>query len=264
MAHIIIDRRKNDKGKSIVNRGKFVKRVKDQVREAVKKQIRDGNITDVADSKKKKIRIPGKGLSQPTFHHNQKGGRKDIVHAGNKKFKQGDRIPRPQEGGGGGGREGSADGEGEDAFNFHLSRDEFLDLFFEDLELPDLVKKDIAKTDEYINRRAGFSVDGNPSRLNIARSMRQAKGRRVGLQSPLKRKLKRLEKELAELEARSTQDRDVLNRIDELKLEILVLKKKIKAIPFIDDMDLRYNRWEKVPQPTTQAVMFGIMDVSGS
>ena len=193
MAHIIIDRRKNDKGKSVTNRGKFVKRVKQQVKDAVKKQIQGGSINDIVDTKKKKIRIPGKGLSQPTFHHNKDGGVSEGVSTGNKQFRQGDRIPRPPKGGGkGGGKEGSPDGEGEDAFDFHLTKDEFLDIFFEDLELPDMVKKDIAKTDEFINRRAGFPVDGNPSRLNIARSMRQAKGRRVGLQSANKRKLKRL------------------------------------------------------------------------
>ena len=268
MAHIIIDRRKNDKGKSIVNRGRFVKKVKTQVREAIKKQIGDGSVEDIVNSKSKKIRIPGKGLSQPTFHHSQKGGMKDQVHPGNKEFRQGDRIPRPPEGGGGGGSKGSKDGEGEDAFDFSITTEEFLDIFFEDLELPDLVKKTITKTEEFVNKRAGFSVDGNPSRLNITRSMRQAKGRKIGLGASKKRKLRALKKELAELEALvglgELEQHDVNNQIDEIKLEIVVLKRKLKAIPFIDDIDLRYNRWEKVPQPTTQAVMFGIMDVSGS
>lgn len=269
MSHITIDRRKNEKGKSVVNRRKFVKRVRSQVSDAIKDVIRDGSIKDIVDNKGKKIRIPGKGLKKPSFHHD-KGGVHDDVHTGNKKFQQGDRFSRPPGGGGGGGKDGSPDGEGEDDFVFELSKDEFLDIFFEDLELPDMVKKTITKTDEFIQHRAGFSVDGNPARLNIARSMRQSKGRRVGLGGGKKKKLKRLIIEMDELVSAllDTSDRqkieEMQTRIDELKNEVIVLRRKIKAIPFIDDMDLRYNRWERTPHPTTQAVMFGIMDVSGS
>lgn len=264
MAHIIIDRRKNDKGKSTVNRQRYVRRVKEQVREAVKDTIRDGNIKDITSKDGKKIKIPGKGLKQPTFQHDRNGGVQDRVYPGNKEFAQGDRIKRPPSGGGGGGGDASPDGEGEDGFEFHLTREEFLDLFFEDLELPDLVKKEIAKVDEWENRRAGFSVDGNPSRLNIIRSMKQSKTRRLALRSPKKRKLKKLEELLASLEAQRPLDDDTKKKIEQLKDEIAALKRQIKAVPFIDDVDLRYNRWEKVPIPATQAVMFAIMDVSGS
>jgi len=260
MAHIIIDRRKNDKGKSTDNRHRFVKRVKDQVRDAVRDTIRNGKVGDIINSKEKKIKIPGKGLSQPTFSHDKKGGVKDHVVPGNKKFNQGDRQKRPPEGGGAGGRKGAPDGEGEDGFSFHLTKEEFMDLFFQELELPDMVKKHIAKIDEYENHRAGYSVDGNPSRLNILQSMKRAKGRKLGLRSIKRKKLNILLAELAALDV----SEENTKRIEELNDEINTLKRKIKAIPFIDDMDLRYNRWEKVPIPTTQAVMFGIMDVSMS
>jgi len=269
MSHIIIDRRKNSKGKSTTNRQRFLKRVKKQVNDAVKDVIRDGKIGDIVNSKEKKIKIPGKGLNQPTFQHDKDGGIKDTVRPGNKDFNQGDRIKRPEGGGGGGGKKGSKDGVGEDEFTFHLTKEEFLDLFFEDLELPDMIKKNIAKLDEFENQRAGFSIDGNQSRLNIKQSMRQARGRKIGLRAPKKKKLKAAQKELALLEDSVTtydasKDAEIAVRIEELKTIIATLKRQIKAIPFLDDMDLRYNRWEKVPVPTTQAVMFGIMDVSAS
>jgi len=260
MAHIIIDRRKNDKGKSTGNRQKFFKRVKQQVRDAVKDTIRDGSVGDIINSKDKKVKIPGKGLSKPTFHHDKTGGSKDFVAPGNKKFNQGDRQDRPPEGGGSGGREGSADGDGEDEFSFHLTKEEFLEFFFEDLELPDMVKKDIVKVDEFEYRRAGFSVDGNPCNMNLLQSMRLAKGRRLGLRSPKKKKLKLLLDELASIVLTD----ETQPRVDELNEKINLLKRKIKAVPFLDDVDLRYNRREKFPLPTTQAVMFGIMDVSAS
>lgn len=273
MSHIIVDRRKNTRGKSTDNRRRFVKRVKDQVRDAVKKVIRSGNIKDMLSTNKKKISIPGKGLSKPEFNHNGSGGVRDQILTGNEDFDQGDRIPRPRSGQGeGGGSGASKDGRGEDPFQFSLTQEEFLELFFEDLELPDMVQKQITKIEEFVNRRAGFSVDGSPDKLNIIRSMKSAKGRRFALRNPKKKELKELERQrealLAEfnsMECRSDIEADECNqKIKELDAQIAALKRKIKAIPFIDNVDLRYNRWDKVPIPTTQAVMFGIMDVSGS
>jgi len=263
MAHIIIDRRKNSKGKSTTNRQRFLKRVKKQVNEAVRDAIRSGSIDDIVSSKDKKIKIPGKGLSRPTFKHDKKGGVRDTVRPGNDIFSQGDRVNRPPEGGGKG-RKGSSEGVGEDGFTFHLTKDEFLDLFFADLELPDMVKKSIAKLDDFEYQRAGYSVDGNPARLNLIQSMRTARGRKISLRSPKKRKLKVLEEELLLLEEQQPKNVKTTARIVEIKEEIVILKRQIKSIPFLDDMDLRYNRWEKKPIPTTQAVMFGLMDVSYS
>ena len=276
MSFIIVDRRKNDKGKSTPNRQRYVRRVKDQVREAVKKTITNGNIKDITDTKGKRIKISGKGLSQPTFNHDSKSGQQHGVHPGNKEFTQGDRFNRQKGGEGGGGQGGSPDGDGEDDFSFSLSKDEFVDIFFEDMALPDMVKKTITKIDEYVNKRAGFSTDGNPSRLNVFQSMKQSKGRMSALRTPKRKKLKRLEAELAELEDSiivyankgdgwETMDKETIDtRIAELKKEIEVLKRRIKAVPFMDDNDLRYNRWEKQPMPSTQAVMFAVMDVSAS
>ena len=271
MAYQIIDRRPNGGGKSAPNRQKLLKRVKGRIREAVKKAIRDGNVSDIVNSKGRKVNVPDKDLNEPSIGHGE-GGITDHVHPGNKEFVQGDRVNRPEKGSGGSGKgEASPDGEGEDEFSFELTREEFLDIFFEDLELPEMLKKSIATVDEYENRRAGFATDGNPSRLNVERSMRQAKGRRNALRAPKKKKLKKLEEEKAQLEATintaqaNGQDCSIeKDRLKEVEKKIVVLKRKIKAVPFVDDMDLRYNRWERHPIPTTQAVMFCIMDVSGS
>jgi uncharacterized sporulation protein YeaH/YhbH (DUF444 family) len=263
VAYVIIDRRKNDKKKSATNRARYVRRVREQVKEAVKEIIRDGSIQDNL-GKSQKVRIQKKGLTQPEFQHDSHGGVRDVVRPGNKEYEAGDRIPKPEGGAGGGGSKGSPDGEGQDDFEFTLSREEFLDLFFEDLELPDMVKKDMVSVDNYVMKRAGFTVDGNPSRLNILRSMKQAKSRRIALRSPKAKKIKELERELMLLAQQVPITEEIKARIEEIEAEITVLKRKKKAVPFIDDMDLRYNRWEKFPTPTTQAVMFGIMDVSGS
>jgi uncharacterized sporulation protein YeaH/YhbH (DUF444 family) len=270
MAYVIIDRRKNDKKKSSTNRSRYVRRVREQVKEAVKDIIRDGSITDNLSGGAKRIKIKRKDLTQPEFQHDAQGGVRDRVLPGNKEFQQGDRSPKP-DGGEQKGPKGAPDGESEDDFEFALSREEFLDLFFEDLELPDMVKKDLVSVAEYVMKRAGFSRDGNPSRLNIIRSMKQAKSRRLALRAPKKKAIRELEAELealiATITARKINNEDVMieeTRKIEIENELVILRRKHKAIPFIDDVDLRYNRWEKFPQPTTQAVMFGIMDVSGS
>ncbi len=53
-------------------------------------------------------------------------------------------------------------------------------------------------------------------------------------------------------------------RIDSISEELVILYQKIGRIPFIDPIDVRYANTIPIPQPTTVAVMFCIMDVSGS
>ncbi|MCB1305674.1 MAG: DUF444 family protein, partial [Leptospiraceae bacterium] len=157
MAHFI-DRRLDGKNKSAVNRQRFIRRFKGQIKKAVAEAMSGRSIKDMDSGEK--INIPARDLSEPVFQHGP-GGRREIIHPGNKEFIQGDRLPRPRGGGGGGGGgQASNKGEGEDEFTFQLTRDEFLDLFFEDLELPNLVKTELAKVKEYKWVRAGHTTDG--------------------------------------------------------------------------------------------------------
>jgi hypothetical protein len=80
--------------------------------------------------------------------------------------------------------------------------------------------------------------------------------RRVALRRPRPEAIAELEAELAEC---SDDERHA-----ELLAEIETLKAKIRRIPFIDPIDIRYRRFETVPKPVAQAVMFCLMDVSGS
>lgn len=263
MTHIIIDRRLNTKKKSTVNRKRFLERVKKQTRKAVRDAIREGNITDIASDKEEVVNVPSKDISEPIFHHGD-GGFIERVYPGNKEFIKGDRFTRPPKGGQGKGPGSSDSGVGEDTFQFNISKDEFLDIFFEDLELPDLTKTDIATTEEITYRKAGFTPDGSPSRLSIPRSMRNAIARRLALRNPKRKRLKKLEEELAALILLPKLDEEQEKRQVEIVVEIERLKKRIKAIPFIDEIDLRYHNYVKEPVPITQAVMFCVMDVSGS
>ena len=254
-----IDRRRNASKKSTVNRQRFLRRYKNQIKRAVADAIGKRSITDI--DKGENITIPAKELAEPQFRHGH-GGRVERVLPGNDEFLTGDRIKRPtKDGGKGSGGEASDSGEGEDAFVFDLTREEFLDLYFEDLELPDLVKKELARITTYKTVRAGITTSGVPSNINVLRSMRQATGRRVALASPYKRQLKAAEEALARIQAEPAPDVAEATRLEQ---DIQRLKKKISTVPFIDTIDLRYNNRIRIPAPSTQAVMFCIMDVSGS
>ena len=245
----IVDRRLNPGSKSLENRQRFLRRARALVQGAVKKSSEGRDIRDVLEGGE--VSIPLDGMNEPRFR--REGGTRDMVLPGNKKFVEGDMLPRP---GGGRGR-GSAPGEGdgEDMFRFVLSRDEFVDLFLDDLELPDLAKRKLAEAESEGLRRAGYAMSGSPSNISISRTVRLALARRVALRRPRPETIAELEAELA--------DCDEARRV-ELMAEVEALKAKFRRIPFIDPIDIRYRRFETTPKPVAQAVMFCLMDVSGS
>jgi len=253
-----IDRRLNSKNKSAVNRQRFLQRFRGQIRKAVADAMAKRSVTDV--DRGENIQIPAKDISEPVFRHGH-GGRREVVQPGNKEFIAGDRVPRPEEGGGGRGSEAGDSGEGMDDFMFELSRDEFLEFIFEDLELPNMVKRQLAREAAFKSQRAGYTSDGSPSNLHVVRSMREALARRSALRAPSRERKRDLEEELAALLASDPLDGE---RVEALREEIARLEQKIAAVPFIDTFDLRFRNRVQVPKPSTQAVMFCLMDVSGS
>ena len=259
MVHFI-DRRLNGKNKSAVNRQRFIRRYKTQLKKAVSDAVAKRSIQDVESGES--ISIPTRDISEPIFHQG-KGGRKEMVHPGNDRFVTGEQIERPQGGGGQVGR-GSGDasnsGEGADDFIFEISKDEYLDLLFDDLELPNMEKNQTAKLVETKNVRAGYTSNGVPANINIVRSLQNSLARRVVMQKGKKSQLSELEEQLAAL----GNDESTISERLLLEKEIAELKRRIAAVPFIDTFDLRFNNYVKRPSPSSQAVMFCLMDVSGS
>jgi len=254
----LIDRRPNAKGKSTVNRQRFLRRYKTQIKRAISEQISERSITNIDGGES--VSIPTRDITEPTFRGDQ-GGVREGVFPGNKEFARGDRIKRPSGGGGGGGRRASDSGEGEDDFSFEISKDEYLDMLFDDLELPNLQKNQLRRMTKSKTVRAGFTNDGVPANINVVRSLRSALSRRVAMGAEPRRRLHELEAELQELEQKAGDDDAGLLAMRE---EIEHLRARIKRIPFIDTFDLRFNNFVQRPEPTSQAVMFCLMDVSGS
>lgn len=259
----IVDRRLNGKNKSTVNRQRFLHRYKKHIKRAVDEAVTKRSITDLESGES--VSIPKRDLSEPIFHHGR-GGRREMIHPGNKEFVTGDQIQRPPGGqGGGGSGEGdpSDSGEGLDDFVFQISQEEFLEFLFEDLELPNLVKRQLQGIESFKYVRAGVVSQGNPAKLNIVRSMRQAYSRRIALTGASRKKLRACKQERDALLEQDPVLRDKA-RLAFLEEEILRLERRIRKIPFIDTFDLRYNLHVKQPKPTSKAVMFCLMDVSGS
>jgi uncharacterized sporulation protein YeaH/YhbH (DUF444 family) len=257
----IIDRRLNGRNKSSVNRGRFIRRYKTQLKRSVADAVNKRSITDMESGER--VGIPSKDILEPVFRQGP-GGTREMVHPGNKEFMPGDRIQRPEGGGGSGSGQGSAgnSGQGEDDFVFELSREEFMDLLFDDLELPNLVRNQLMGTTEFKPVRAGYTSDGNPSNIDVVRSLKGAVARRTALGAPYRVRIRELEEEIDVLLTAGADQDDV--RILDMREEIDRLKTRIAALPFIDTFDLRYQAFTQQPVPTSKAVMLCIMDVSGS
>ena len=256
----IIDRRPNPHGKNLENRQRVLARARAAVSRAMRSAIESGTLREIG--RDQAVTIPSDSLHEPSFHSVFSAGQRQFVLSGNRVFSTGDRLSRPPsstgQGGGDGDREGG--GEQQDGFRFVLTRDEFLDLFFDDLELPDLVKSQIVAADTMAPLRAGISVDGSPSQVDMARTMRQSMARRVGLRRPTSPDRLQLEADIAALEE-SGED---AARLSMLHAELDLMQRRQARVPWIDPVDLRYRRYTQVPKPTARAVMFCMMDVSGS
>jgi uncharacterized sporulation protein YeaH/YhbH (DUF444 family) len=257
----IIDRRLNSKKKSTVNRQRFLRRYRHHIKKAVSDAVDKRSIKDM--DKGEKISIPTKDIAEPTFHHGQ-GGANTRVLPGNDQFSSGDSIARPRGGSGqGGSGPGASDsGEGMDEFVFQITQEEFLEFMFEDLELPNLVKRQLVGIDDFELKRAGHSNEGSPGKINIIRSLRSANSRRIALTRKKRRSLKVILDNIDELEALDEPLHS--DEILVLKSQAEELQRKIKRVPWLDDFDLKYNLHIKHPVPHSRAVMFCIMDVSGS
>jgi len=253
----IVDRRSSTKGKSSENRQRLLKRVEGQIKKALPDIVKNTNVKDLTSSKEK-VNIPIKGINEPQFTYDKDTGDKKHVHPGNKEYTEGDLIKKPK-----GGGQGSGQGKGsndpattEDEFTISISREEFLDYFFSDLELPDLVKKHLNSLVDFKQKRAGYSNYGNPSRLNITKSYKNSMARRMALGMYFDKKIKDIEDKL---KGNLTDDERII-----LEAELDKLKKMKIGVSFMEEVDLQYNNFEQIAIPVTSAVMFCVMDVSGS
>lgn len=248
----IVDRRINPKGKNLPNRKRFIDRARQKIKDKIKGS---GNKQVITGKNDEQIVIDIDGIDEPSFSYDPAVGEWEYILPGNREYIPGDAIKKPEGSGGNGGNKAGT-GNGEDAFVFNVNKDEYLNIIFEDLELPDLVKQSEKSVTVYKRARAGYTKDGPVPNLALARTLRNSLGRRIALAFPLDRKIKELE-ELIENTTDAALKITLLSDLEALKIRRL-------SIAYIDPVDIRYKRFDKFPVPNTQAVMFCLMDVSGS
>jgi len=250
----IVDRRSDPPGRGAVNRERFIRRFKDDIKRAADEEFGKRSIKDVGRGGR--ISIPGRGLAEPRLTHDDDSGSRDFVLPGNREYLPGDSISRPRRGGEG---EGDGDDAGSggstDSFGFALSREEFLALFFDDLELPNLERTRFGEMSMERMRRGGYSREGLASNLLPGMTVRMGIARRIALRGALLERIEELEGEVAQ--AGDPPPAELLE-------EIARLRARREHLPFLEDVDRRYRSRVPTAAPATRAVMLCLMDVSGS
>jgi uncharacterized protein len=252
---VIVDRRP-DKGKSTANRQRVLKRLSGALKAQVDQLIARRKLNE--HDKSTEVTIERKDVKEPSFSIDPASGDCARVVPGNQHYRVGDKIPRDPAGGRGQGQ-GAGEGDDEDAFRFALSREEYLSLLFDELELPALVKKELLEIDENRFRRGGVVRYGNPGTVCVARTFKASIGRRVAAEAQFEEALEAAEAalELARQSAEPT-------RVQAAQLELQEVRQRGADIPFLDPVDLRHRSLIEVQSPRTAAVMFCLMDVSSS
>ena len=201
--HVIIDRRLNPKDRSLGNRRRFVERIREAVKDSAKRGLIGKGLKDKNDTK---VSVPIDGITEPRFVHDPDTGEGDYILPGNRNFSVGDKIRKPPKRGGGSGN-GEA-GQGDD-FEFALSHEEFVSIVFDDLDLPDMVKKSEKASHTTETRRAGYSTVGSPATLDVERTMGASLARRIALRAPKLARIRELEEEAERLKALNRRCDDV-------------------------------------------------------
>lgn len=259
---VIIDKRSNSHDKNMSNRQRFIEKHKDQIREQVRDAVNKRSIKDTSGDK---INISG-NTDEPTFDWDRDTGEYEFIYSGNPGYITGD-IYEKNKGGKGSGRKAGR-GDSQDDFSFFLTEEEYLNILFGDLELPDMIKesdKSIVTTEKM---RTGYRTTGPSSLLDLKRTYKNSLGRRLATLKPVTNQIKELEDELEQalLKEDKNEEDALLTEVLILELESKLesLRRKKSVIPFIDTLDLKYKRYSDIIKPTTQAVCFFVLDVSGS
>lgn len=270
MKYRIIDKRStSSRGGHVPSQERLKRELQKEIQDAINEKLHHDTLESIGSEKGKRIKVRSKRTHEPHIRR-RVSGRTEQVHPGNKDYMRGDKIPRPEGGAGGGTGPGQAskDGHGEDDFVFEISSQEFLDHLFDGCELPNAIKKALSNTD-FSRQYAGIVNDGPPCKTNWTRSTINRIGRRTALSMGKRRKIRELQEMIIVLmQGISFLPDDermlCLEQIGLLEEEVKRLKGLVARVPYWDTYDLAYHYHDMRPTPTTKAVMFCLMDVSGS
>lgn len=208
-------------------------RHKQKIEKAIKEGITDiiAEESIIGQDGKKKIRIPVRGIKEWQFVYGQNEGQKSAGSAPGVDVRKGQIAKKGNQESEGAGKEGKPGNEkGEEFYDVEITLEELAEYLFSSLNLPDLEKKKLRTVLQEKPKRHGNRTSGIPPRLNKKDSAVQ--------------RIKRL--------AAARRSGDI--EIDEDGNEVF---------PFHEN-DLRYHHIQARPKEATNAVIFFMMDVSGS
>lgn len=237
---IIVDRRQYSKDKNIENVKRFNARHKVAIQKGFGRMLAKQNKKNnqsIKDTKGFNVDI---GNSDQEIFLDVERDNMDEVFAKNKKYQVGDTIKKSESDKAG--KQGSPDGNGNDNFIYDLTVDEVEELFFKDLELPNLRSKLDMDIEDVKYKHGGYHRHGLPSNISVVRSFKNSLGRQEALRATYQDMIEECTDEQTKKE----------------------LQHMLDTIPFLDDIDLRYKFQVPKPQPSIKAVCIFIMDVSGS
>ena len=201
-----------------------------KVERAIKDSIRDvvAEESIIGQNGKKKVRIPIRGIKEHQFVYGNNENNKRVGSAQGKKVQQGQRIGKRQPGSQQGNGNKPGNKPGEEMYEIEMSLEELAEYLFADLNLPELEKKRFKFITEEKMKRKGKRPYGIRPRLSKKETIKQ-----------------KIRRKKAAIKT-GTFDEDSGDRF-----------------PF-HDSDLRYKHIAPVQKDNTTAVIFFVMDVSGS
>jgi len=211
--------------RSAADRNRHKQKIDKALREGIKDVVADESI--IGQDGKKKIKIPVKGIREDQLVYGENSKNEKVSSAGDKKIKKGQVVRRGKKPGNG--KPGEASNQaGDEYYEVEVSLEELAEYLFQDLELPDLERKKFKFVKDKKLKRSGFRSRGMRSRLSKKET--------------IKRKIRRKKMALAS----GTFDPDHDERF-----------------PFHKD-DLKYKHMKMKHRENNSAVIFFLLDVSGS
>lgn len=216
--------------KSIVDRAasdraRHKKKIDRAIKESIKDVVAEESI--IGQNGKKKIRIPVKGLREYRFIFGKNEKNKNVGGAGDHEIRRGQKIGKKRaEKAEGQGQGGNE--AGEEYYDVEVTLEELAEYLFNDLQLPDLEKKKFRFVSQESIKRKGYRFKGIRPRLSKKET--------------IKRKIRRKKMAIAA----GTYDPDSEERF-----------------PF-HKSDLKYHHIKPKEKDHSSAVVFFLMDVSGS
>jgi len=217
---------KTSADRSAADRKRHKQKIDKALREGIKDVVADESI--IGQDGKKKVKIPVKGIKEYHFIYGENNENQKAGSAGDKKIKRGQVLRK------GGKQKQKAQGKkgsneaGDEYYDVEITLDELAEYLFQDLELPDLERKRFKFIKDHKLKRSGFRKKGMRSKL--------------AKKETIKRKIRRKKMAIAS----GAYDPESGERF-----------------PFHED-DLKYKHMKPKPQENNSAVIFFLMDVSGS